>query len=425
MRIYIFILLFFYLVNNILSISEGVFFPTKDNIIILTDYTFEEAFLEYQYLFISIYSEICFSCIHYINPSLSKLYQEINTKENDLKNILSIAKIDASFNHYFVNKYNILGYPVILLFEKGKLMSQLLNKFEVDDMLFFLKKNILRPIQYINNIIQYNKIVKNSFKESVITYFGNNINTINSLINVSNTFKHLTFINIYNSSLIKALNNTEGDLSINKFFDEPKITKKNESVWTYEKINNFIKKYNHKILIDFSTKEGENFIKHKKNILLLIIKQKINKEQLNYNNEIRMNDISKSHKKNFLNLARQVRDKIQGSYMLYKINYNYGINDNKKRRSILDEDDPFGFEYQRQQMKECEIRQIKFIEKLNLDKDIYCEIRLIFFEKKNDEIKYYKFPCGGENIENNVVFINKWYNKSLKEFENKYEVINN
>ena len=138
-----------------------------------------------------------------------------------------------------------------------------------------------------------------------------------------------------------------------------------------------------------------------------------------------MNDISKSHKKNFLNLARQVRDKIQGSYMLYKINYNYGINDNKKRRSILDEDDPFGFEYQRQQMKECEIRQIKFIEKLNLDKDIYCEIRLIFFEKKNDEIKYYKFPCGGENIENNVVFINKWYNKSLKEFENKSEVINN
>ena len=430
MRIYSIIIFYFLLIFNALTISEGVYFPQKQNIIILTDYTFEEAFKEYEYIFISIYSEKCKTCISTINPSLSLLYKEIELNEEELINILVIGKIDGSYNHFFMSKYHIMGYPSLILFNKGKIISQLNSNFNIEDMLIFLRKHILRPIQYINNISQYNRLAHNSFKETFITYYGQDKLDINSLINISNTYKHLTFVNIYNISIIKELNMSIGDISINKFFDEPKIVeKKYTERWTSIQIEQFIRKYNHKILIEFNTKEGEIYIKNKKNILLLINKQELTKEQIKRmeymekinTKEVIMNNDNKLNHKNFVILAKNVRDKIQSSFILYKKNYIRSNTKKKKRRSILDEEDPFGFEYQKQENIECEKRQINFTNKLKLDNDINCEIRLIEF-KKNGTIKFYKLNCGEEYIKYNTNFIEKWYNKTLIMDENQYEI---
>ena len=430
MRKNVIIFFFFCLIFNILCISEGVYFPKKENIIILTDYTFEEAFDEYEYIFISIYSDICGICIKKINPTLSLLYNEIESNEVELKNNnLIISKIDGSFNHYFMNKYNIIGYPSLILFHKGKIISQLNNKYELNDMLIFLRKNILRPLQYINDINKYKRLIHNSFKESFITYYGTNPKDIKALIDISNTYKYLTFVNIYNTSLIKELNFSFGDLSINKFFDEPMVVeKKNNGDWAFFSIEKFIKKYNHKILIEFSTKEGENFIKNKKSILILINKQELTKEQIKrmkYNeknniNEIFMNNDNKINHKNFVKIAKAIRDKIQSSFILYKKNYisDYSNINKKKRRSILDENDPFGFEYQRQEKFECEKRQIEFINKLDLDNNLNCEIRLVEFNNEG-KIKFSKLSCGEDNIQRNIEFVEKWYNKTLLIKEDK------
>ena len=428
------IILLFSFIFNINCLTEGVYFPKKENIIILTDYTYEEAFQEYDFIFISIYSGICRICTKKINPSLSLLYKEIEMNEKELYTNLVLAKIDGSYNHYFMNKYNILGYPTLILFNKGKIISRLNNKYEIDDFLIFLRKNILRPIQYINNINQYNRLIHNSFKESFITYFGNDILDIKALNDIGNTYKHLTFVNIYNISLFKELNFSFGDLSINKFFDEPMIVEKKENEnWDYEQIEEFIKKYNHKLLIEFNSKEGENLIKNKKNILILINKQELTKEQIkrmkyfekNNIKEYTMNNENRVNQINFMKLAKLIRDKIQSSFILYKKNYlsdNYNNNKKLKRRTIFDEQDPFGFEYQRQLNYECEKRQIEFINKLDLDNNKNCEIRLIQFDKKY-KIKVYKLNCGEENIQYNADFIEKWYNNTLLIKEDKYEII--
>ena len=146
--------------------------------------------------------------------------------------------------------------------------------------------------------------------------------------------------------------------------------------------------------------------------------EKINIKEFSLNNENKINQ------KNFMKLAKLVRDKIQSSFILYKKNYLSDSNNNKKskRRSILDEQDPFGFEYQRQESYECEKRQIKFINKLNLDNDKNCEIRLIQFNKTT-KIKVYKLNCGEENIKYNEDFIGKWHNNTFLMKENKYEII--
>ena len=243
----------------------------------------------------------------------------------------------------------------------------------------------------------------------------------------------MLIVNIHNISLIKELNASVGDLSINKFFDEPIIVeKKYNDYWGYVEIDKFIKKYNHKLLIEFNSKEGEYYIKNKRNILLLINKQELTKEQIkrmkymeNINiKEVVMNPENKLFHKNFISLAKKVRDKIQSSFILYNKNYindNNGIN-KKKRMSLFDEDDPFGFEYQKQENKECEKRQINFVNKMDLDNNINCEIRLIEF--KNDKVIFYKLFCDDKNItNNNIDFIEKWYNKSLLTYENQYGII--
>ena len=433
MRKNVIILFFFSFIFNILSISEGVYFPKKQNIIILTDYTFEEAFDEYEYIFISIYSEICGICMKKINPTLSLLHEEIEINEGELKNNnLIISKIDGSCNHYFMNKYNIIGYPSLILFKKGKIISQLNNKYELDDMLIFLRKNILIPLQFINDLNQYNRLIHNSFKESFITYYGINSIDIKALINISNAYKYLTFINIYNTSLIKKLNFTFGDLSINKFFDEPLVVEKKNNVdWTFSSIEKFIKKYNHKILIEFNSKEGENFIKNKKNMLILINKQELTKVQIqrmkyNEKNNIKeffMNNDNKINHKNFVKIAKATRDKIQSSFILYKKNYISDNNENKKkkRRSILDENDPFGFEYQRQEKFECEKRQIEFINKLGLNNNLNCEIILIEYNNEG-KINFFKLKCGEDNIQKNIMFVEKWYNKTLLIKGDKFKI---
>ena len=423
MRNNYYFLLYFYFINNILCNTEGIFFPKREGITILTDYTFEEAISEYQYILISIYSDICRVCLVHINPMLSNLTKEIENDEPELKDIVSIAKLDGSSNQKFMNKYNIIGYPSILLLKNGVIIGELVHKKNVEDLLLSLRKHILRPIQYIKSKEQFNRLIKNPSKETFITYYGSNKEEINSLKDISYLYNYLTFINIQDLKLIEELNATEGQISINKYFDEPKIIEspKINELWTKDNINNFIKKYNHRLLIDFTTYEGENLINQRKNILLLINKIELTKDQIKrveYMDKVNvkeniMNEENKKNKANFLEISKNVRDIIQSSFIIYKTNLeivNEEKNYKKKEKTLLDKDDPFGFEKMKQEKKECERRQINFIKKLNLNNETNCEIRLIDFECSKSP-KFYNLKCGKEFIDKNIIIIKKWYNK--------------
>ena len=429
MRLFFIFIYVYICINYIFCLTEGVYFPKKDNVMILTDYTCEEAIKEYPFLLISIYSEICGKCIHKINPLFTSLYKEIENNEPELKDIVGIAKIDGSYNNFFMNKYNIIGYPTILLLNNGIIQAELIYTKKVEDIIIFLRKYILRPIQYINNIKQFNKLTKSSYKDSFITYYGKNAEEINSLKEISNKNTRLTFINIQNKTLMYELNATEGQLSINKFFDEPRIIEscKKGELWKSDTIHQFIKKYNHRLLIEFVTKEGEKLINQRRNILLLINKQELTENQIKRIQymekvnikEVILNDENKENNNNFLEIAKKVRDIIQCTFVIYRknmINIKDGNDFNRrknKKRSLLDEDDPFGFEAKRQDIIDRENRQIQFINnKLLLDNETNCEIRLLDFEHEKNPI-FYKLKCGKESIEENINFIKKWSTNNL------------
>ena len=136
-----------------------------------------------------------------------------------------------------------------------------------------------------------------------------------------------------------------------------------------------------------------------------------------------MNNDNKINHKNFVKIAKAIRDKIQSGFILYKKNYisDFNKNNKKKRRSRLDENDPFGFEYQRQEKFECEKRQIEFINKLDLDNNLNCEIRLVEFNNEG-KINFHKLNCGEDNIQRNIEFVEKWYNKTLLIKGDKFKI---
>jgi hypothetical protein len=280
--------------------------------------------------------------------------------------------------------------------------------------------------------------MKSYNKESFIAYFGKNEEEINSLKEISYKYDLITFINIQDNNLIQELNATEGQLSINKFFDEPRIIESLEQnkIWTYNDINKFILKYNHRILIEFSTKEGEKLMTQRKNILLLINKQELTKEQIKrveYMNKININEemLNKENKinnKNFLEIAKNVRDLIQSSYIIYRKNLKYFKNENEndknkkgRKRSLFDEEDPFGFEAKRKEVKECQKRQIQFVNKLNLNNETNCEIRLLDFENEKNPF-FYKLKCGKEFIHENMRFVRNWFYKNISDQYIRYYI---
>ena len=166
-------------------------------------------------------------------------------------------------------------------------------------------------------------------------------------------------------------------------------------------------------------------------MLILINKQELTKDQIqrmkyNEKNNIKeffMNNDNKINHKNFVKIAKATRDKIQSSFILYKKNYISDNNENKKkkRRSILDENDPFGFEYQRQENFECVRRQIEFIIEVGLNNNLNCEIILIEYNNEG-KINFFKLKCGEDNIQKNIMFVEKWYNKTLLIKGDKFKI---
>ena len=78
------------------SIEEGIFFPKKKKIVVLSDLTFEEAIKEYKYIIISAYAEWCSTCKN-IENELNKVANYFE-KDKDSPEI-AFAKILGYSNY--------------------------------------------------------------------------------------------------------------------------------------------------------------------------------------------------------------------------------------------------------------------------------------------------------------------------------------
>ena len=100
--------------SSIISVHDNDIidsFPIENDIMFLTDNTFEKAIEKYENVFVIFYAPWCGHCQKLL-PELEKV-AEILSKEN-----IIVAKVDATKEKNLSNKYKIVSYPTLKFFKE-------------------------------------------------------------------------------------------------------------------------------------------------------------------------------------------------------------------------------------------------------------------------------------------------------------------
>ena len=236
------LLLTIFLFTIIKCKSEGVFFPKRDNLYVLSDLTYEEALKEHQYFFISAYAEWCSTCQR-IEGELHKVadYFEKNSDSPDI--VFGI--IYGTYNINFMEKYNIQGYPSLILFSGEMKIKDYYENLNSESIIPWIRKIIYPTIQPINDELTYSYLIKNTDFSKLISYYGNDKKTIEVLEQSALSHNKYTFCRVLNKDLYKKYKVNNDDIVLYKQYDELNHTIKIPI--NFEKIEKFIDKYSHRI----------------------------------------------------------------------------------------------------------------------------------------------------------------------------------
>ena len=381
------------------SIKEGIFFPKKKKIIVLSDLTFEEAIKEYKYIIISAYAEWCSTCKN-IENELNKVANFFE-KDKDSPEI-AFAKILGSSNYGYMKRYNLQGYPSLILYKEGNVYTHINDLFSDEKLIPLIRKMIIPFYQPIRDEETFNYLIKNTGLSKVIAYFGNDNNALEVLKKTSLSYDKYTFCQILNKDLYKKYNASNNDIILYKNFDELNITFKKNI--TFENIEKFIDKYGHKLLKPFNYLNIRNTFLNRRSLLLFISKVKTRREELKYINEREK-------------ICKKIREKVQCITGIY----------DKKSLDKLRENVPVqGSPYKSARRNELEFAQtrekakyyINLMDSFNLN-DNDNEIFLIDL----NNIDTFAFKI--ENNENKIIeFVNNWYfNKLINQSKIKVDNI--
>lgn len=93
------------------SCVEEEEFPLENDIMVLTNVTFDKAIQKYEHILVMFYAPWCGHCKKF-KPELEKAAATLR-KEN-----LMVAKVDATVEKDLASKYQVRGYPTVKFFKK-------------------------------------------------------------------------------------------------------------------------------------------------------------------------------------------------------------------------------------------------------------------------------------------------------------------
>ena len=387
------LLLTIFLFTIIKCKSEGVFFPKRDNLYVLSDLTYEEALKEHQYFFISAYAEWCSTCQR-IEAELHKVanYFEKNLDSPDI--VFGI--IYGTYNIAFMEKYNIPGYPSLILFSGETKIKDYYENLNAESIIPWIRKIIYPTIQPINDELTYSYLIKNTDFSKLISYYGNDKNTIQVLEKSALSHSKYTFCQVVNKDLFKIYNVNNNDIVLYKQYDELNHTIKIPI--NFEKIEKFIDKYSHRLLKSFNMKNGKKRFSKKINLLLFISK--------NINNMIQEKELDNKIE----NICKEIRDKIQCVKSIYNKKEIEKLKNSISQIQNQPQENPYLPNYQMGNYDE-ESEKGKFIidlyNSLNIKDNNETEIFLIDLR---DKITYAYNIKDKKKI---IDFVNKWYDNKL------------
>ena len=144
--------------NDELSDSPSI----ENDILVLTDNTFEKVITKYENVFVTFYAPWCGHCKNLL-LELEKV-AKILSQEN-----IIIAKVDATKEKNLSNKYKIASYPTIKFFKENTSVRYKGKRTE-NDLIEWARKMASPPVIFLKSFENIEKM-RNENQVSII-YFG-------------------------------------------------------------------------------------------------------------------------------------------------------------------------------------------------------------------------------------------------------------
>ena len=337
----------------VIFINSEADFPKDNDVLILTDNTFESALQKYEYLMVFFYAPWCIRC--------NKFHPEYEKAASILKNDnLFLAKVDATVEKELDKKFEITGYPVIKLFIKGKPIEYKGERNHTDLVKWIRRKTNGPCVEELNSEEEIEKFKNNN--DVVLIYYGNDINDENEYIKVARKNDDYKFGLVKNEKIMNKLNKKKG-ITLYKNFDE-KERDLNIDIIKEKDIEYFINKYSTPKLMKLDIKSANYIFEKKFPGIILYLSEKTKNYQ------------------EYENLMKKIADKIKYKLKVIITNIKEGLG-------------------------------AKYAELLHIKESELPTVRIV--DTSGDYLKKYKME--GELNENNILkFVDDWENKKIKSY---------
>ena len=220
-------------------------FPVENDVIILTDSTFDKAVAKYDYLLVLFYAPWCGHCKKF-HPEYEKAAKTLR-KEN-----LYLSKVDATVEKKLAEKFEIQGFPTVKLFIKGEAIEYTGGRKE-QEVINWMRKKTGPATKLIQSTEDIDKLKKDN--DVILIYFGNNKNELDEYTKVARKNEDFPFANVENEEIAKKLGIKMGTVVMFRNFEEPQ--KELSGSLTSKKIEEFIDSFSSPKVMGFDEKAAQ------------------------------------------------------------------------------------------------------------------------------------------------------------------------
>ena len=206
----LYIIIFISLITFLICVEN---FPLDNNVITLTDTTYEKALKQYLNLFLYFYAPWCGHCKSF-TPEYEKA-ANILKEEN-----IYLAKIDGSTQKKAAQQFKVNGYPSIFFLMKGNEPIEFEGGRTSRELINWVRKKTGKAILFFNEKSEIEQFKKEN--EICLIYFGDDENDIKIFEKASILIQDFPFAVVKSEKLIKKYSQKK-TISLFKHFDEKKM----------------------------------------------------------------------------------------------------------------------------------------------------------------------------------------------------------
>ena len=166
-------------------------FPIENDIMVLTDSTFDQAIKKYENIFVTFYAPWCGHCQKLL-PELEKV-AKILSQEN-----IIIAKVDATKEKKLSRKHKITSYPTLKFSKEGTWIKYIGPRTQ-NDLISWARKKAAPPVILLKTFEETEKLKNDN--NIIIVYFGKEEKDMKIFKTLAIKYDNIPFVNIEDEKL--------------------------------------------------------------------------------------------------------------------------------------------------------------------------------------------------------------------------------